>query len=53
MTALAKILLIDDEREFVVILTQRLTGKNYSATFSHRGKNAIAQVKEDQDIEVV
>ena len=28
MTVLAKVLLVDDEREFVAILTQRLTKRN-------------------------
>ena len=52
MTALAKILLVDDEREFVAILTQRLTKRNYSVTFAHSGKDALAQLEEDKDIEV-
>jgi DNA-binding response OmpR family regulator len=30
MTALAKALLVDDEREFVAILSQRLTRQNFS-----------------------
>ena len=42
MTALAKILLVDDEREFVAILTQRLTKRNYSVTFAPSGKDALA-----------
>ena len=53
MTALAKVLLVDDEREFVAILTQRLTKRNYSVTFAHSGKDALAQLEEDKDIEVV
>lgn len=53
MTALAKILLVDDEREFVAILTQRLTKRKYSVVFTHSGKDALAQLAEDKDIEVV
>jgi DNA-binding NtrC family response regulator len=53
VTALAKILLVDDEREFVAILTQRLTKRNYSVTFAHSGKDALAQLEKDKDIEVV
>ena len=53
MTALAKILLVDDEREFVAILTQRLTRRNYSVTFAYSGKDALAQIEKDKDIEVV
>lgn len=53
MTALAKVLLVDDEREFVVILTQRLTKRNYSVTFALSGKDALAHLEEDKEIEVV
>jgi DNA-binding NtrC family response regulator len=53
VTALAKVLLVDDEREFVAILTQRLTKRNCSVTFAHNGKDALAQLEEDKDIEVV
>ena len=53
MTALAKVLLVDDEREFATILTQRLTRRNYSVAFAHSGKDALAQLEEDKDIEVV
>ncbi len=53
MTALAKILLVDDEREFVAILNQRLTKRNYCATFAYSGKDALAQLEEGSDIEVV
>ncbi len=53
MTALAKVLLVDDEREFVAVLTQRLTKRNYSVTFAHSGKDALAQLEGDKDIEVV
>ena len=51
--ALAKVLLVDDEREFVAMLTQRLTQRNYSVTFAHSGKDALAQLEEDKDIEAV
>jgi len=53
VTALAKVLLVDDEREFATILTQRLTRRNYSVAFAHSGKDALAQLEEDKDIEVV
>ena len=53
MTASAKVLLVDDEREFVAILTQRLTRRNYCATFVHSGKDALAKIEEDKTIEVV
>lgn len=53
MKALAKVLLVDDERKFVAILTQRLIKRNYSVTFAHSGKDALAQLEEDKDIEVV
>ncbi len=50
---MAKILLVDDEREFVAILNQRLTKRNYPVTFAHSGKDALAQLEEDRDTEVV
>ena len=53
MTALVKVLLVDDEREFVAILTQRLTRRNYSVTSAHSGQDALAQLEENKDIEVV
>ena len=49
MTASAKILLVDDEREFVAILTQRLTKRNYSVAFAHSGKDALAQLEDDKE----
>ena len=49
MTASAKILLVDDEREFVAILTQRLTKRNYSVTFAHSGKDALAQLEDAKE----
>jgi DNA-binding NtrC family response regulator len=53
VTALAKVLLVDDEREFVAILTQRLTKRNYAVAFAHSGKDALAQLAANKDIEVV
>ena len=53
MTVLAKILLVDDEREFVAILTQRLTKRNYSVTFAHSAKDALVQLEDDKEIDVV
>ena len=51
--ALAKVLLVDDEPEFVAILTQRLSKRNYSVTFAHSGKDALARLEGDKGIEVV
>ena len=53
MTASAKILLVDDEHKFVAILTQRLTQRNYSVAFAHSGKDALAQLEDAKDIDVV
>ena len=53
MTALAEILLVDDEPEFVAILNQRLTKRNFRVTCAHSGRDALAQLKGDKDIEVV
>jgi len=53
MTALAKVLLVDNEREFVAIMSRRLTSRNCSVTSAHNGKDALAQLEEDKDIEVV
>ena len=53
MTASAKILLVDDEREFVAILTQRLTKRNYSVAFAHSGNDALVQLEDDKEIDVV
>jgi DNA-binding NtrC family response regulator len=53
MAALAKVLLVDDEREFVAILARRLTHRNCLVTFAHKGKDALAKLVEDSDIEVV
>ncbi len=50
---MAKVLLVDDECEFVAILTQRLTKRNYSVSFVCSGKDALAKLEEDKDIEVV
>jgi DNA-binding NtrC family response regulator len=53
VTASAKVLLVDDEPEFVATLSRRLTKRNYSAACAHSGKNALAQLEKDRDIEVV
>ena len=53
VTASAKILLVDDEREFVAILTQRLTKRNYSVAFAHSGNDALVQLEDDKEIDVV
>lgn len=53
MTASAKVLLVDDEPEFVAILSQRLSKRNYSVACAYSGKDALAQLEKDKDIEVV
>jgi DNA-binding NtrC family response regulator len=53
VTDLTKLLLVDDEREFVAALTQRLTRRNYSVTFAHSGKDALARLAQDNEIQVV
>ena len=53
MKALAKVLLVDDEREFAAVLTQRLTRRNYSVAAANNGKDALAQLEADKDIDVV
>jgi len=53
MAALANVLLVDDERKFVDVLTRRLTQRNYCVTFAHSGKDALTQLEGDKDIEVV
>jgi DNA-binding NtrC family response regulator len=53
MTAKAKILLVDDEAEFVAILARRLGARNYSVSFACSGKHALAQIVRDKHIEVV
>jgi DNA-binding NtrC family response regulator len=52
VTALLKVLLVDDERDFVCTLTQRLTRRKCSVIFAHNGKDALAQLEEVKDIEV-
>jgi DNA-binding NtrC family response regulator len=53
MNALAKVLLVDDEHEFVAILTQRLTKRNYSVIGAYSGNDAVDRLQENKDIEVV
>jgi CheY-like chemotaxis protein len=53
VAALAKVLRVDDGREFVASLRQRLTRRNCSVTSAHDGKAALAQLEEDKDTEVV
>ena len=53
MPALAKILLVDDQRGFVTVLTQRLTKRNYCVAFACSGKDALARLEEDKEIELV
>jgi DNA-binding NtrC family response regulator len=50
---LVKVLLVDDEREFVAILCQRLTQKSYLVSSAHSGEDALAQLEKNQDVEVV
>lgn len=47
-----RILLVDDEEEFVQALSERLTIRNYDVTTSLRGEDAIVKVK-DHDFDVV
>ena len=53
MTALAKILLVDDERQFADVLARRLAKRNFSVKLAHSGEDALTQLAADQDIEVV
>jgi DNA-binding NtrC family response regulator len=53
VTALVKVLLVDDECEFVVGLTQRLTKRDYSVTFARSGTDALAKLEGNKDIDVV
>jgi DNA-binding NtrC family response regulator len=48
-----KILLIDDEPEFVTVLTQRLAKRNYPVRSALSGRLGLAELKQDQEIEVV
>ena len=53
MTALAKVLLVDDEREFVAVLNQRLNKRNCTVSCAYSGKEALAKLEIDKNIEVV
>lgn len=53
MSALVKVLLVDDECEFVAALTRRLTQRGYFVTSANSGEKALARLEKDQDIEVV
>ena len=53
MAASANVLLVDDEHDFVAILTQRLTKRSYSVTSAHSGEDALTQLAKDKDIDVV
>ena len=53
VAVLAKILLVDDERGFVAVLAQRLTRRHYLVTAAHSGKEALARLEEEKNIEVV
>lgn len=53
MKALAKVLLVDDEREFVAILSRRLSKRGYAVGCALSGNDALVQLEKDKDIEVV
>jgi DNA-binding NtrC family response regulator len=47
-----RILLVDDEEEFVQVLSERLTIRDYNVTTSLNGEDALLKVK-DRDFDVV
>ena len=53
MATMTKVLLVDDEREFTGILSQRLIKRNYSVTTAPSGKDAVIKLENDKDIDVV
>ena len=48
-----KVLLVDDEPEFGAILSQRLSKRRYSVSTARSGEDALAQLEQDKNIEVV
>jgi len=53
MKASANVLLVDDERELVAILAQRLVRRNFAVAAAHSGEDALAHLEAHKDIEVV
>ncbi len=53
MKTTPKILLIDDEPEFVTVLAQRLAKRNYPLRSALSGRLGLAKLKQDPKIEVV
>ena len=47
-----KVLLVDDEREFIQTLAERLEVRNFSVQTAFAGDEAISKIKE-QDFDVV
>ncbi|UCF93841.1 MAG: response regulator [Desulfobacterales bacterium] len=48
-----RLLLVDDEKQFVEVMTQRLTKRNYSVVPAFSGEEALERLEEDSPIEVV
>jgi len=53
VTALVKVLLVDDDSEFVADLVRRLAGRNCSVTCAHGAGDAFERLSEATGIEVV
>jgi DNA-binding NtrC family response regulator len=51
--ALANVLLVDDEIPFVETITKRLTKRNLDIVAAYSGDEALAKLKENQNLEVV
>ena len=51
--ALANVLLVDDEIPFVETITKRLTKRNLDIVAAYSGDEALAKLKEHQNLEVV
>ena len=50
---LTNVLLVDDEKPFVETMVKRLTKRNLSVIVALNGQEALKQLEENQDIEVV
>ena len=53
MTAMTRVLLVDDEREFTAIISQRLIRRNYSVISACSGRDALTRLAQNNDIDVV
>lgn len=51
--ALSRVLLVDDEVPFVETMTKRLTKRDLDIVMAHSGREGLARLAEDPDIEVV